>query len=174
MNKQQIINELLDAHRNFAQYVTHLDERDFTYAPPQKWSAGQQLDHLLRAVSPLVLAFSLPQLLLRLFFGKADHPSRSYADMVAMYQGALNRGAKATGRFVPPKAIAFASKEVLKNKLLDTVSRLCNKISRCSEESLDKRCVPHPLLGKLTLREILYFTIYHVQHHHKSITEHGK
>lgn len=24
---------------------------------------------------------------------------------------------------------------------------------------------PHPLLGKLTLREMMFFTIYHVQHH---------
>jgi hypothetical protein len=29
--------------------------------------------------------------------------------------------------------------------------------------------LPHPLLGKLTLREMIYFTIYHVQHHHKLV-----
>jgi len=26
--------------------------------------------------------------------------------------------------------------------------------------------LPHPLLGKVTVREMLYFTIHHVQHHH--------
>jgi hypothetical protein len=25
--------------------------------------------------------------------------------------------------------------------------------------------LPHPLLGKLTIREMLYFTVYHGEHH---------
>jgi hypothetical protein len=29
--------------------------------------------------------------------------------------------------------------------------------------------LPHPLLGKLTLREMLYFTAYHADHHRHSI-----
>ncbi|NBX80802.1 MAG: DinB family protein, partial [Flavobacteriales bacterium] len=34
-----------------------------------------------------------------------------------------------------------------------------------TEDDLDKYVLPHPLLGKLTLREMLCFTIYHVKHH---------
>ena len=30
---------------------------------------------------------------------------------------------------------------------------------------LDAVLLPHPLLGKLTVREMLFFTVYHVQHH---------
>jgi hypothetical protein len=29
--------------------------------------------------------------------------------------------------------------------------------------------LPHPLLGKITIREMLYFTAYHVQHHENII-----
>ena len=36
-----------------------------------------------------------------------------------------------------------------------------------SEKQLDTFILPHPLLGKLTLREMLYFTIYHAEHHKK-------
>jgi hypothetical protein len=40
-----------------------------------------------------------------------------------------------------------------------------------SEEDLETYNCPHPTLGKLTVREILYFTIYHVAHHHKTIQQ---
>jgi hypothetical protein len=45
--------------------------------------------------------------------------------------------------------------------------KLESKISRYPEKKLDSLILPHPLLGKLTLREMLYFTNYHVIHHHK-------
>ncbi len=41
------------------------------------------------------------------------------------------------------------------------------RVDSFSEAQLDALILPHPLLGKLTLREMLYFTIYHVQHHEK-------
>jgi hypothetical protein len=47
---------------------------------------------------------------------------------------------------------------------------LARRIDRFSETQLDQLILPHPLLGKLTLREMLYFTIYHVQHHQKQLT----
>jgi hypothetical protein len=39
---------------------------------------------------------------------------------------------------------------------------------------LDLLILPHPLLGKLTLREMLYFTLYHVEHHEKQVLENLK
>lgn len=46
-----------------------------------------------------------------------------------------------------------------------------NRQSKTCDE-LDKYILPHPLLGKLTIREMMYFTIYHVEHH-KKLTERG-
>jgi hypothetical protein len=37
------------------------------------------------------------------------------------------------------------------------------------EERLDQYLAPHPLLGKITLRELTFFTIYHSHHHLDSI-----
>jgi hypothetical protein len=34
-----------------------------------------------------------------------------------------------------------------------------------TEDDLDNYLVKHPLLGRITLRELCYFTIYHTQHH---------
>jgi hypothetical protein len=39
-------------------------------------------------------------------------------------------------------------------------------MDKFSEAQLDEYVLPHPILGKLTIREMLYFTIYHATHHH--------
>jgi hypothetical protein len=49
------------------------------------------------------------------------------------------------------------------------VTTLNKRLKKYSEASLDELILPHPLLGKLTLREMLYFTIYHAGHHHHLI-----
>jgi len=37
------------------------------------------------------------------------------------------------------------------------------------EPQPDAYIAPHPLLGKITLRELVYFTIYHTGHHQEGI-----
>jgi len=34
-----------------------------------------------------------------------------------------------------------------------------------SELQMDRIRLPHPVLGKLSVREMLFFTLYHNQHH---------
>jgi hypothetical protein len=57
----------------------------------------------------------------------------------------------------------------LKANLKNVVSKLCLSLDTYSEDELDQYILPHPLLGKLTLREMLFFTIYHVKHHENLI-----
>jgi len=47
------------------------------------------------------------------------------------------------------------------------VKTLVLQIEKHSESELDQMILPHPLLGKLTLREMACFAAYHVAHHHK-------
>ena len=37
------------------------------------------------------------------------------------------------------------------------------------EKELDQYMLPHPILGKVTYREMLYFTMYHVNHHYSLV-----
>jgi hypothetical protein len=81
--------------------VLSLSEADFVKSENGKWTAGQQLDHLYRSAKPLVLAFSLPPFFVKLLFGKANRPSKTYEEIVQKYEGTLANGAKASGSFVP-------------------------------------------------------------------------
>lgn len=168
MDKKQIKEKLIENHQIFAEYILSLSESEFMFALDDKWTAGQQLDHIFRGVSPVKMALSLPKFVPKILFGKPNRSSTSYENLVSNYQGNLALGGKATGKFIPPK-VSFDRRELLKTKLLKTVTQLCQKLDRFSENELDEHILPHPIIGKLTMREMLYFTIYHCEHHHKAV-----
>jgi hypothetical protein len=168
MNKQRIAEKLRENYQNFAEEVSALSKPDFIFSADGKWTAGQQLDHLVRAVAPVKTALSLPKFVPKLLFGKIDRCLMDYDQVVATYQGKLAAGSKASRRFIPP-GISFEKREKLRDKLLTLVKDLTVKIENFNEAQLDKYLLPHPILGKLTVREMLYFTIYHCQHHHRAV-----
>ncbi|HMT07625.1 MAG TPA: DinB family protein [Pyrinomonadaceae bacterium] len=171
MNKAKIIDELRSKYGAFAEYVASLSEDDFVFSlHGEKWAAGQQIEHLCLSVEPLVKGLRAPEFALKAMFGKADHPSASYAELVARYRSELAAGGTAPASFRPDE-VAFARKEEFVNTLRELVEKLCAKIEKFDEERLDIRVLPHPLLGKLTMREMFYFTIYHSEHHHKLTVE---
>jgi len=168
MEKEELKHLLLLQHDNYIKRIQSLNDGQLLIASPGKWNAVQLLDHIVRSVSPVSLALSLPAFLLRLIFGTANRKSRSYEELVARYHDKLKAGGRASGRFVPPPKTD--SVEKLSANLSKVVQALVRRIDRFSETQLDQLILPHPLLGKLTLREMLYFTIYHVQHHQKQLT----
>lgn len=163
-DKPQIIaalNEKVDA---FNEYIASLNKERFEVSPNEKWSAGQNPDHLIRAIKPLQVAYSLPKFALAILFGKANRPSRTYNELVIKYKSKLAAGGKASKQFIPP-AVSYENKDALIEKYDKHKQKLVTKIEKQSEADLDKYILPHPLLGKLTLREMLYFTIHHNMHH---------
>jgi len=170
LRKETIIQQLQVNHKEFIDLVFSLDENEFTLSVNNKWTAGQHLEHIYLSVSPLTKALRLPLFILKLTFGKANRPSRDYEALVEKYQGKLANGGTASGRFIP-KPVNFEQRDLLKNKLSGTLAQLCKIVNGYTESQLDHYILPHPLLGKLTLREMLYFTIYHAGHHKKLILQ---
>ena len=84
--------------------------------------------------------------------------------LVTKYKIKLAAGGKASGPFIP-SAINFEKKEELIKKYKEQKQKLIAKIEKQSENDLDVYILPHPLLGKVTLREMLFFTIHHNEHH---------
>ena len=148
--------------------IRNVSNVDFTKSVNQKWTAGQQLEHIIKSVGPVNTAFALPTFVLRMFFGKANRASRTYDELVTKYQGKLNQGGRAPGRFVP-KPVLLNQRGELFQRLDGIVRSLSKKLDSFSEEQLDLLLLPHPLLGKLTLREMIYFSIYHAGHHEKQV-----
>ena len=45
------------------------------------------------------------------------------------------------------------------------VEALTRALEAWDDVDLDRCRLPHPLLGKLTVREMMFFTLYHYEHH---------
>ena len=163
-DKPEIISALNENVGAFNNYIAPLSKEQFEATPNGKWSAGQNLDHLIRAIKPLQLAYGLPKFALRIMFGKTNRPSKTYQELVTKYKTKLAAGGRASGPFTPP-FIDFEKKDKLIKKYAEQKQKLIAKIEKQNEKDLDVYILPHPLLGKVTLREMLYFTIHHNEHH---------
>ncbi|MBV7533388.1 DinB family protein [Chitinophaga sp. sic0106] len=163
LNQHEIQTLLDKSFDNFVDYVNTLPDHRFTASPYGKWSAGQQMDHLIKSVRPVTSAMGFPKFTLR-YFGVSPQPSRSYDVLVQHYQDKLAQGATTTVPY-QPAVIYNAQRQPLLQSFIGQKYRLKEKLSNWSENDLDKYRLPHPLLGKLTVREMLYFTAHHNQHH---------
>jgi DinB superfamily len=168
MQKIEIKDQLTAKHREFIAYLQSLTPTQQLYAANDKWSAAQQAAHIYQSVRPLAIGLRLPKFVVKLIWGKANRPSKTYTELVDKYTSKLQMGGRATAPFVP-KAISTEQLPILYKKINKSVERFVKNITNYTETDLDNYILPHPLLGKVTLREMLYFTIYHVQHHQKLI-----
>jgi len=170
MNTELITKKLVENHLNFSNYIAglSLDAYEFSYL--EKWNAGQHLDHIIKSVSVLTKALSIPRFILKSKFGVANRASGTPDVLIEKYLEKLKTAKPTPSRF-QPVIISFTQKEKAIKKLKKQVDKLCKRAMKFSEDNLDVYILPHPLLGKLTLRELLHFTSYHVQHHQELITE---
>jgi len=167
----EIARELRTLHERSTHYWQSFSTADFL-APlgdrGEAWSPADNVRHLTKSIRPLAQALRLPWPLLRLIYGRPAAPSRSYSEMREVYRGALADGVQAGG-FAPVPAPPPADPEAYRAQLMayrEQVARALDRaIARWSEPALDRCRLPHPALGKITVREMLFFTLYHNRHH---------
>ena len=96
MEISELQRKLKESHVHFIGTINRVDDADFTKSVNQKWTAGQQLDHIIKSVSPVNLALSLPAFVLKMSFGKANRPSRTYEQLVEKVPEQAKRRRKST------------------------------------------------------------------------------
>ncbi len=166
MSKNEIIATLQKETAAFIEYCAGIDEESFFRQPMQKWSIAQNVKHLITSANSTRLAYSLPKFIIRLYTGKPNRLSRTYEELVNKYKSKLEQGGKASGRYVPEKINAITGKENWLQQFRKSMTALVTTIEKnWADDQLDKYIAPHPLLGKITQRELCYFTIYHIEHH---------
>lgn len=167
MNQAEIIEALAAQQNANEDYWTAFDTAAFFQPIGSSWSPAETVRHLTKSTRPVVQALNLPKFLLRLRFGRSKRPSVAYEELRARYRGLLDAGGKA-GRFAPSSQNE-SDLPAWRERILATYARvneeLRGAIGKWSEQNLDKLQLPHPLLGNLTVREMLLFTLYHQRHH---------
>lgn len=146
--------------------VTPLSNEAFFAPFGEKWSMALQMMHLTRSVKALNQGLVVPKLLLRTRFGRPKRSSMSYAVIVERYKKA-NVPTK-TG--FEPELPNKPSREIIIESFKKHHAELIKIVrAKWEEKKLDDYQVPHPLLGKMTIREMLSFMIHHLRHHQVAI-----
>lgn len=167
-SKQSIIDQLGETQAQITAAVSGMAAEVFTRKPGEAWSAAEYLQHLNLSVNSVARATRLPPEKLLTLFGKPDHESRSYDAMAAMYRHGLERGIRAEDipKFMPdlPQDQTHLREDLLA-AWSDANQQLLAALGDWSETQLDQSCIGHPALGLLTVREMMFFTIFHNLHH---------
>ena len=164
MQKEEILRASKSIFNQFTDICLQTPDEKFFFHPADKWSIAENVDHLIRSIKATRLAYSLPKFNVRTFFGRPNRNSRSYEELVAKYKLKLAQGGKASGRYIP-KPNTVKRIELMKEWQKRNERYLESVELNWKDQQLDQYIAPHPLLGKITLRELSYFTIYHTEHH---------
>ena len=166
--KFEVLEKLKESNQQVINWFNEILAEQFFRREGEVWSASDNLDHLIKSHKPIAKALKLPLFTLKAMFGSPDQPSRSYEAVCEVYREYLAKGAVASGRYLPDQQNP-ENPENVKADLLSQFSKasgdLVTAAQTWSEEELDGYLLPHPLLGKLTIREMLFFTIYHNLRH---------
>ena len=165
MNKSEIITASQNIFNQFADYCPNISNEKFFHQPIDKWSIAQNVDHLIRSMKQTSLVYSLPKFIVRWYVGKPNRSSRSFHELIEKYKRKLTEGGKASGVFIPPPVTNITRHELMDRWTKISAAYLKTLNNKWPDEKLDRYIAPHPLLGKITLRELCYFTIYHTEHH---------
>jgi hypothetical protein len=165
--RDEIVDAVQGAQREGAAYWSAFGPDVFFQKIGESWSPSETVRHLSKSIRAVVKGLTMPRLMLRLSFGKPRRPSVTYDDLRTRYLGLLEAGGRA-GRFAPSPETTSDRSTILE-RLAQANDHLQKAIARWSDADLDRYQLPHPLLGKLTIREMLFFTVYH-QHHHMNVT----
>jgi hypothetical protein len=166
--KDDIKNALSAIFEELNTYIKTVDDAAFKKSVNGKWSIAENIDHLTISNNITALSLNMPKLALKQLYKTNNRVSWNYDEVVWKYQRTLSQGGKASLPFQPKISLVpvrFLVERFWKNSC-DT---LLKAIDNWTEEELDTYLIPHPLIGKMTLRELLFFTVYHIGHHLKTI-----
>jgi len=169
-SKAEISQAFQTAHRAINAYFGGLAPDAFFAHPPEVWSAGENLQHLVLTVRPITKAVLIPREKLSKRFGLADRPSRRFTDIRDEYRTGMQTGlVVAPPPFVPVLDELPADPQLGQAQIIadwqETSQGLTTHLKNWTEAELDTYQLPHPLFGMMTMREMLFFTVYHDLHH---------
>ncbi|TCI95039.1 DinB family protein [Tenacibaculum sp. M341] len=172
MDKQQINEILEEKHQMLFNWIAEQPTEKWLSHPEGKWTAGQHIAHLVNSIKQVNYAMSLPKFILKYKFGKANRSVRTYNHIVERYDEKLAKNQEKAKAFnsklkVPP----LKQRDQLLATLLKQQKKLQKKTNKWSDKDLDNIILPHPLMGKMPVREIIMWTAHHTEHHTKDLIE---
>lgn len=170
MNKIEIADLLEEKHKDLFSWIENQPIENWEKGPKDKWTSGQHILHLVNSLQLLNNALSYPRFFLKYKFGLANRPSRDYKTIAKKYDDKLEENQARAAKFNQKlKTPTLKERERLLTKFQIQQKKLQYKTKKISEKNLDTLVIPHPLMGKMTIREIIMWTAHHTEHHTETL-----
>jgi len=168
MDKDDIADLIEEKHQILFDWIEKQPVENWGKGPEGKWTISQQILHLANSLQALNKSLIYPRVFFKYRFGTSKRESRDYDTIVKKFQEKLiekQHKAKKVNRKI--KKTKQKDRERLLTRLQIQSKKLQYKIKRISDENLDTLVLPHPFMGKMTVREFIMWTAYHTEHHTK-------
>lgn len=172
MTKPELVQLTNDKFQMLFDFLETHDVDKWDKGPEGKWTTGQHIMHLLQSIKPLNKAMGLPMFVLWYKFGKANRGPRTYDVVKDKYKTKLAAAGTVISPFsknmpeTPP-----SGKQAIIDQLNNQKEIFIKKVNKISEKNLDKYLIPHPLLGRMLIREIIMWHSVHAEHHLEILKE---
>jgi DinB superfamily len=163
MTRTELIQALEARQNELNTFFSSIPEHEFLADNSPKWNPAQHLIHLTKSGSRIAQGLQARDQL-----PNFDQPSsRGYETIRDTYLATLKQApaellAK-VGASVQVEA-GSSQAQILEAYLL-AGKQLREAAQTWSETDLDAKAMPHPVLGSISIREMLQFVVYHDLHH---------
>jgi len=164
--KEQLIENLKS---NFGEMIDWINEQPEDHFNKEivvgKWTIAGHLYHLIKSVKAVRKGMLMPKLGLRTMFGQCNRPERTYLEMQKKYKTTLaNNTIKAPKEYEAAAGRIFDRTE-LTGRYEEELLAFIKALDKWTEKKLGQYVLVHPAMGKCTIREFVYFTTFHNEHH---------
>jgi DinB superfamily len=162
MTLAELVQALEARHKEVGDFFSSLSEATLFADTPPKWNPAQHLIHLTKSGSRIAQGLQAKDQL-----PNHGSPSRAYEVIRDIYLATLKQApAELLAKVGASVQVETGSSraQILEAYLLSS-KQLRKAAQTWSENDLDAKAMPHPVLGNISVREMLQFVVYHDLHH---------
>lgn len=169
-SKKEILEAIPKIKEAILNFYTSFSLEDFFKTPEKGWSPKKNVEHLTKAILPVAIGLSAPKFPL-LVFGKNSEKKVNLQETIHFYKSKIGSGSQA-GIFEPIEIFITKTEEEKKKIIRDLEKKLNSfetALSKWNEEELLEYNMPHPIIGNITVLEMVFFTLFHLFHHTEKV-----
>jgi DinB superfamily len=162
MTRTELIQALEARQNELNTFFSSIHEHEFLADKSPKWNPAQHLIHLTKSGSRIAQGLQARDQL-----PNHETPSRAYEVIRDTYLATLKQApADLLAKVGASVQVETGSSQAqITQAYLQAGKQLREAAQSWSETDLDAKAMPHPVLGNVSIREMLEFVVYHDLHH---------
>lgn len=171
-NKLEIIAALQTQKLEIPAFLSIIPTQQFFDGSSEKWSVGYHIQHITSAMNRVAGGLQNAGVLPK---REPVTPSRDFATMRETYSETLRNTPRETLRQLGSRVTLeeHESPDAYKTQMIssfkDAITNFNTALEHFDEANLESLGMPHPIMGLLSSREMVFFIVFHNTHHQNGI-----